>query len=51
MTAVGGTSLAVGASNNYACFETGWGTKRSTWTDNAWSTDPHRPGSTAPAAA
>src|SRR5262249_18749342 len=30
VTAVGGTSLAVGASNNYL-FETGWGTTRSRW--------------------
>jgi subtilase family serine protease len=30
VTAVGGTSLAVGASNNYL-FETGWGTRRSRW--------------------
>ncbi|HEU5424469.1 MAG TPA: hypothetical protein VFU72_13065, partial [Nitrolancea sp.] len=32
VTAVGGTSLAVGASNNYL-FETGWGTTRSTLAD------------------
>ena len=30
VTAVGGTSLAVGASNDYL-FETGWGTKRARW--------------------
>src|SRR5439155_1646624 len=30
VTAVGGTSLAVGASNQYL-FETGWGTTRSGW--------------------
>jgi subtilase family serine protease len=30
VTAVGGTSLAVGASNNYL-WETGWGTKRAIW--------------------
>jgi subtilase family serine protease len=30
VTAVGGTSLAVGASNDYL-FETGWGTSRSRW--------------------
>jgi subtilase family serine protease len=30
VTAVGGTSLAVGASRNYL-FETGWGTRRSIW--------------------
>src|SRR5437773_11643494 len=32
VTAVGGTSLAVGSSNNYL-LETGWGTTRSRWTD------------------
>lgn len=31
VTAVGGTSLAVGVSNNYL-FETGWGTTKSSWT-------------------
>jgi subtilase family serine protease len=30
VTAVGGTSLAVGAASNYL-FETGWGTRRSRW--------------------
>jgi subtilase family serine protease len=30
VTAVGGTSIAVGASNNYL-FETAWGTRRSIW--------------------
>jgi subtilase family serine protease len=30
VTAVGGTSIAVGSSNNYE-FETGWGTRRSRW--------------------
>jgi subtilase family serine protease len=30
VTAVGGTSLAVGATNNYL-FETGWGTKTDSW--------------------
>jgi subtilase family serine protease len=35
VTAVGGTSLAVGPSNSYL-FETGWGTKSSSWT----GTDP-----------
>jgi subtilase family serine protease len=30
VTAVGGTSIGIGASNNYL-FETGWGTKRSRW--------------------
>jgi subtilase family serine protease len=42
VTAVGGTSLAVGASNNYL-FETGWGTTTSSWTGTAWSPTP--PGS------
>ena len=41
VTAVGGTSLAVSAANNYL-FETGWGTKRSTLTAGAW--DPTPPG-------
>ena len=39
VTAVGGTSLAVGASNNYL-FETGWGTTTSSWTGTAWSPTP-----------
>ncbi len=41
VTAVGGTSLAVGAANNYL-FETGWGTTTSTWdaTSSAWSPTP-----------
>jgi subtilase family serine protease len=39
VTSVGGTSLAVGASNNYL-FETGWGTRTSTWNGTAWSTTP-----------
>src|SRR5258708_30716184 len=42
VTAVGGTSLAVGATNNYL-FETGWGTTTSSWTGSAWSPTP--PGS------
>ena len=42
VTSVGGTSLAVGASNNYL-FETGWGTTTSSWTGTAWSPTP--PGS------
>jgi subtilase family serine protease len=42
VTAVGGTSLAVGAGNNYL-FETGWGTKKSTWTGTDWTPAP--PGS------
>lgn len=42
VTAVGGTTLAVGASNNYL-FETGWGTTTSSWTGTAWSPAP--PGS------
>jgi subtilase family serine protease len=41
VTAVGGTSLAVGANNNYL-FETGWGTFTSSWTGTAW--DPTPPG-------
>ena len=41
VTAVGGTTLAVGASNNYL-FETGWGTFTSSWTGTAWS--PTAPG-------
>jgi subtilase family serine protease len=39
VTAVGGTSLAVGASNNYL-FETGWGSTTSSWTGSAWSPAP-----------
>jgi subtilase family serine protease len=39
VTAVGGTSLAVGATNNYL-FETGWGTTSSSWTGTAWSPTP-----------
>ncbi len=41
VTAVGGTSLAVGASNNYL-FETGWGTTTSSWnsTTSTWSPTP-----------
>ena len=39
VTAVGGTTLAVGASNNYL-FETGWGTYSSSWTGSAWSPNP-----------
>src|SRR5437879_12153970 len=42
VTAVGGTSLAVGASNNYL-FETAWGTTTSSWTVTTWSPTP--PGS------
>jgi subtilase family serine protease len=42
VTAVGGTSLAVGASNNYL-FETGWGTTTSSWTGTAWSPKPPGP--------
>jgi subtilase family serine protease len=41
VTAVGGTSLAVGSSNDYI-FETGWGTTRSGWTGTKW--DPKAPG-------
>lgn len=35
VTAVGGTSLAVGQGNTYL-FETGWGTRRQTWNGSAW---------------
>src|SRR6266567_2697581 len=42
VTAVGGTSLAVGASNNYL-FETGWGTTTSSWTGTTWSPTPPGP--------
>jgi subtilase family serine protease len=41
VTAVGGTTLGVGASNN-RLFETGWGTTSATWTGTAWS--PAAPG-------
>jgi subtilase family serine protease len=41
-TAVGGTTLAVGATNNYL-FETGWGTTTSSWTGTAWSPAPPGP--------
>lgn len=41
VTAVGGTSLAVGKSDKYL-FETGWGTTRSSRTDSGW--DPTPPG-------
>jgi subtilase family serine protease len=39
VTAVGGTSLAVGASNNYL-FETGWETGTATLRNGAWSPAP-----------
>lgn len=39
VTAVGGTSLAVGASNNYL-FETGWGTTTSSFVNGAWTSPP-----------
>jgi len=39
VTAVGGTTLGVGSSDNYL-FETGWGTKTSTWTGTDWSPVP-----------
>ena len=42
VTSVGGTTLGVGANNNYL-FETGWGTTKSTWNGTAWS--PAAPGS------
>ena len=41
VTAVGGTTMGVGASNNYL-FETSWGTTTSSWTGTAWS--PAAPG-------
>jgi subtilase family serine protease len=41
VTSVGGTSLAVGATNNYM-FETAWGSTTSSWTGSAWS--PATPG-------
>jgi subtilase family serine protease len=42
VTAVGGTSLAVGAGNTYL-FETGWGTTTSSWKGTAWSPTPPGP--------
>ena len=39
VTAVGGSSLAVGAANNYL-FETGWGTDKGVLTSGAWSPAP-----------
>src|SRR5438132_925983 len=42
VTAVGGTSLAVGPSNNYL-FETAWGTTTSSWTGTTWSPTPPGP--------
>jgi len=42
VTAVGGTSLAVGANNTYL-FETGWGTTTSSWKGTAWSPTPPGP--------
>src|SRR5437764_15373049 len=44
VTAVGGTSLAVGAANNYL-FETGWGTRTSSWVSSISSWIPTPPGS------
>ena len=41
VTAVGGTTLGVGADNN-RLFETGWGTTSASWTGTAWS--PAAPG-------
>ena len=41
VTSVGGTTLAVGAADNYL-FETAWGTTSSSWTGTAWS--PKAPG-------
>jgi subtilase family serine protease len=43
VTAVGGTSLAVGASNNYL-FETGWGTFTSSWKSGSSTWSPTPPG-------
>lgn len=42
VTAVGGTSLAVGAGNTYL-FETGWGTTTSSWKGTTWSPTPPGP--------
>ncbi|MFL5661888.1 MAG: protease pro-enzyme activation domain-containing protein, partial [Ktedonobacteraceae bacterium] len=42
VTAVGGTSLAVDANNNYL-FETGWGSTTSSWKGTAWSPTPPGP--------
>jgi subtilase family serine protease len=42
VTAVGGTSLGVGASNQYL-FETGWGTGKSVLTNGAWAPRPDAP--------
>jgi subtilase family serine protease len=42
VTAVGGTTLGVGARNNYL-FETGWGTTTSSWKGTAWSPAPPGP--------
>ncbi len=39
VTAVGGTSIAIGSSNNYL-FETGWGTQRHIWNGTRWVTSP-----------
>ncbi len=39
VTAVGGTSLAVGTNNAYL-FETGWGTTTSSWKGTTWSPTP-----------
>ena len=42
MSAVGGTSLAVGATDNYL-FETGWGTARTVVQNGDWSPAPPGP--------
>ncbi|MFL5662662.1 MAG: S8 family serine peptidase, partial [Ktedonobacteraceae bacterium] len=42
VTAVGGTSLAVDANNNYL-FETGWGSTTSSWKSTGWSPTPPGP--------
>jgi subtilase family serine protease len=36
VTAVGGTSIGIGARNEYL-FETGWGTTKTAWNGSAWS--------------
>jgi len=44
VTAVGGTTLAVGSTNNYL-FETGWGTDTSSWKSSSSTWSPAPPGS------
>ena len=43
VTAVGGTSLAVGANNNYL-FETGWGSTATSWNSSSSTWSPTPPG-------